>query len=131
MRDDMDIIEVEIWLYGPMARYAGEQSQGSYAQLQMSLPAGSTIRNLLDRLELPSKERGITFINGDLASLPGLDADLDVVLKDGDRVGISHPKSMWPYQYRFGAATTPQIQETFQVRGDGGLRHAYTQPDQD
>lgn len=127
----MDSIEVEVWLYGPMARYAGDQSQGSYAQLQIQLPAGSTMRDLLDRLELPSKERGITFVNGDLACLPGLDADHDLVLRNGDRVGISHPKSMWPYQYRFGAAVTPQMQETFQDRQDGGLRHAYTQPDED
>jgi hypothetical protein len=127
----MDLIELDVWLYGPMARYAGEQSQGSYAHLQIRLPTGSTMRDLLNYLELPSKERGITFVNGDLACLPGLDADLDCKLYDGDRVGISHPKSMWPYQYRFGAAVTPRMQETFQERKDGGVRHAYTQPEQD
>jgi hypothetical protein len=83
--------------------------------------------DLLERLELPSTARGITFVNGDLASLPGLDTDLCLELHDGDRVGISHPKSMWPYQYRFGAATTTEMQETFQERSDGGVRHAYTQ----
>jgi hypothetical protein len=127
----MDLIELDVWLYGPMARYAGEKSQGSYAHLQIKLPSGSKMRDLLDHLELPSEERGITFVNGDLACLPGLDADLDCVLYDGDRVGISHPKSMWPYQYRFGAAITPQMQETFQERKDGGVRHAYTQPEED
>jgi hypothetical protein len=38
---------------------------------------------------------------------------------------------MWPYQYRFGAAVTPRMQETFQGREDGGVRHAYTQPEED
>lgn len=39
--------------------------------------------------------------------MPGLAADLDLELADGDRVGIFHTKSMWPVQYRFGAAVTP------------------------
>jgi hypothetical protein len=123
----VETIEIELWLYGPMARYAGDQSNGSYAQLHIRLPAGSTMCDLLERLELPSTARGITFVNGDLASLPGLDTDLCLELHDGDRVGISHPKSMWPYQYRFGAATTTEMQETFRERSDGGVRHAYTQ----
>jgi hypothetical protein len=113
-----------------MARYAGDQNKGSYAQLHMELPVGSTMCDLLERLELPPSARGITFVNGDLASLPGLDTDLCLELQDGDRVGISHPKSMWPYQYRFGAAVTPEMQETFQDRKDGGMRHAYTQSDE-
>jgi sulfur carrier protein ThiS len=118
----MGTIQVEVWLYGPMARYAGAQSQGSYAQLNLELPEGSTMAALLEELQLPVDERGITFVNGDLAALPGLDVDRDLVLHDGDRVGI--------FQYRFGASTTPQIQDTFQKRTDGGLRHAYTQPDE-
>lgn len=122
----MDTIHVEVWLYGPIARYAGEQSQGSYAQLLLDLPAGTTVQNLLDQLELPTEEKGITFINGSLAALPGLDTDREVVLQDGDRVGISHRKSMWPFQYRFGASQTEQVQATFRDRKDRGLHHAYT-----
>ncbi|MFN2217332.1 MAG: MoaD/ThiS family protein, partial [Anaerolineae bacterium] len=99
----MNTIQIELWLYGPLARYAGEQSQGSYAQLNLELQAGTTMRDLLEQLGLPPEERGITFINGKLAALPGLDADLDISLQDGDRIGISHNKSMWPFQYRFGA----------------------------
>lgn len=122
----MDMIHVELWLYGPIARFAGEESKGSYAQLHWSLPAGSTMQDLLDRLALPPEEKGITFINGSLAALPGLDADRAVVLHDGDRVGISHRRSMWPFQYRFGASATPQVQETFRQRPDRGVHHAYT-----
>jgi hypothetical protein len=123
-------VRVEIWLYGPVARYAGEQSQGSHAQLLLDLPVGTKMKDVLQRLELPSEERGITFINGSLSSLPGLDSDADVVLQDGDRVGISHRQSMWPFQYRFGASQTDELQDTFRKRDDRGVHHAYTKLDE-
>ncbi len=124
----MTPIHIEVWLYGPIARYAGEQSQGSYAQLDIELPPGSTMQDLLDHLKLPTQERGITFVNGNLAALPGLDTDSDLVLQDGDRVGISHRRSMWPFQYRFGAHLTPPLQQEFRDRQDRGLHHAYSEP---
>ena len=123
----MATINVEVWLYGPIARYAGEASQGSYAELHLELPSGATMRDLLDRLGLPVEEKGITFVNGKLAALPGLDTDRDKVLQDGDRVGISHRRSMWPFQYRFGANLTSELQETFREQQDRGIHHAYTQ----
>lgn len=126
----MNLIQIELWLYGPLARYAGEQSQGSYAQLNLDLPESTTMQDLLDRFSIPPEERGITFINGKLAALPGLDADLEIVLQDGDRVGISHKKSMWPFQYRFGASQTKEVQETFRKRKDRGIHHAYTKLDE-
>ena len=122
------MITVEVWLYGPLARYAGEQSQGSHAQLHLELAAGSTMRDLLDRLGLPTEEKGITFVNGQLAALPGLDTDHDLVLHDGDRVGISHRQSMWPFQYRFGVNMTSELQDEFRQRQDGGIQHAYGKP---
>ncbi len=123
----MTNIQIEVWLYGPIARYAGEQSQGSYAELHLEFPEGSTMQDLMDHLELPPEERGIIFVNGKLATLPGIDADREVVLQDGDRVGISHRRSMWPFQYRFGARLTPQLQEKFRQRRDRGIHHAYTE----
>lgn len=124
------MVNLEVWLYGPVAQYAGEASQGSYAQLDLEMPEESTVGDLVHRLGIPAEERGITFVNGNLAALPGLEADLDIVLRDGDRVGISHRKSMWPMQYRFGAKMTPQLQEMFRQRKDRGVHHAYTQPDE-
>ncbi len=121
---------IEIWLYGPIACYAGEASQGSYAHLEIEMPEGSTVGDLISRMGIPGEERGITFVNGNLAALPGLEADLGVVLHDGDRVGISHRKSMWPMQYRFGAQITPELEETFRQRKDRGVHHAYTQKDE-
>ena len=126
----MATIQLEVWLYGPVARYAGEESQGSYARLDLDLPEGSTIGDLVRRLGIPAQERGITFVNGNLAALVGLDADLDLTLQDGDRVGISHRKSMWPFQYRFGAHLTPQLKDAFRQSEDRGIHHSYTQPDE-
>jgi len=126
----MDTIRVEVWLYGPIARYAGDQSRGSHANLHLEMPAGSTVQDLLEHLGLPSEERGITFVNGKLAALPGMEADRDLLLQDGDRVGISHRRSMWPFQYRFGANLTSEIQESFRQRQDRGIHHAYTDDEQ-
>lgn len=123
---DGDTVHVEVWLYGPIARYAGEQSQGSHAVLSFALPVGSTLQDLLERIGLPREEKGITFVNGKLADLPGLGADRDLPLQEGDRVGISHRRSMWPFQYRFGANLTAEIQESFRQRRDRGIHHAYT-----
>ncbi|MDY7077646.1 MAG: MoaD/ThiS family protein [Chloroflexota bacterium] len=122
-------IKIDVWLYGPLAQYAGESNQGSYAQLDLEISEESTVGDLVRQLGIPAEERGITFVNGNLAALPGLEADLGLILHDGDRVGISHRKSMWPLQYRFGAHLTPQLQETFRQRKDRGVHHAYTQPD--
>jgi len=121
----MGEIKLDVWLYGPVARYAGEADQGSHAHLEFEMAEGSTVADLIRRLGIPGEERGITFVNGKLAALPGLEADLDVALEDGDRVGISHRKSMWPFQYRFGAQQTAELKEKFRRREDRGIHHAY------
>jgi hypothetical protein len=105
----MATIHVEVWLYGSLARYGGEAARKSHANLQLHLPAGSLMRDLLSNLGLPTEERGITFINGDLSAMPELQPDLDHILQDGDRVAFFHLKSMWPAQYRDGAALAPDM----------------------
>ena len=101
------MITVDVWLYGPLARYGGDAAKKSHANLSVELPAKSRMRDLLECLDLPTEERGITFINGDLCAMPGLQPDLDHVLEDGDRVAFFHLKSMWPAQYRDGVAMAP------------------------
>lgn len=134
-----DGMNIEVWLYGPISRYAEGVDEEvvhdrtvapSYAQLHLELPEGSKIQDLLDHLGLPPEEKGITFINGKLAAMPGVDADREVVLHDGDRVGISHRRSMWPFQYRFGASLDEKLQDTFRQREDRGIHHAYTRPEE-
>jgi len=75
------MITIEVWLYGPIARYAGEASQGSHAQLSIEMPAGSTVGDLVRRLGIPAEERGITFVNGNLAALPGVSIIREDALK--------------------------------------------------
>ncbi len=121
----MDEITVDTWLYGELARYGEDANQSSFAHLQVSLTVGSTMRQLLDFLQMPSEARGITFINGNLSSMPGLQPDLDHILEDGDRAAFFDLHAMWPFQYRFGVAMIPEMTEAVQSRGDGGFQHSY------
>jgi hypothetical protein len=116
------VTTVEVWLYGPLTHYAPAPSKSGYARVDLSLPEGSTMRDLLRLLRIPPKEKGITFVNGDLTDMPGLDADADRVLNDGDRIGLMHKRSMWPFQYRFLAKTSPQLDE--KLGPGGGLFHS-------
>lgn len=117
-------INIDTWLYGELSRYAGPANQGSFANLQVTLPQGGTIRDLLAELGLPTEMRGITFINGNLSALPNIQPDLDHLLKDGDRVAFFHLRSMWPYQYRHGAAMTNELSATLDDHSDQRMHHA-------
>ncbi len=120
----MPVISLDVWLYGPIAKYAGDHNRGSHAHLSVRLPAGSTMRDLLAKLGIPLAEKGITFVNGELTDTPGLAADLDRTLQDGDRIGLFHELSMWPMHYRLGAPTGLQLKEVMRKRADGGLYHS-------
>ena len=122
----MPDIAVDVWLYGSVACYGGSAEQGSFANLQMHLPEGGTMADLLARLGMPTEERGITFINGRLSAMPGLQPDLGHILRDGDRVGLFDPKSMWPFQYRHGAMLTDEMVHAMNVEKDRGLHHTYS-----
>jgi sulfur carrier protein ThiS len=118
-------IVVDAWLYGELARYGGPGDKGSYANVQVRLPEGSTVQDLLSHLNMPTEARGITFINGDLSAMPGLQPDLGHALRDGDRVALFHLKSMWPFQYRHGVAAIPEMSDAMQTSKDQGLHHTY------
>jgi sulfur carrier protein ThiS len=116
-------ITIDTWLYGNLARYGGQADQGSFANLPVTLTQGSTVKDLLTQLSMPTEARGITFINGDLSALPGVQPDLDHVLHDGDRVAFFHLRSMWPYQYRHGAAMISELSNSLDARADKGVQH--------
>ncbi len=97
-------MKIEVWLYGALSLYAREKAQKGFASVQLDLPDGTTVEKLLHEFNLPSEERGITFINGNLSALPGLQPDLEQELNDGDRISFFDHRSMWPFQYRHGAA---------------------------
>jgi hypothetical protein len=125
MGDDMSDVSVDVWLYGALKSYGGEAEQGSFANLQMRLPGGSSLADLLALLKMPTEARGITFINGQLSAMPGLQPDLGHVLNEGDRIGLFDPKSMWPFQYRHGASMTEEMRRAMDGDKDHGLHHTY------
>src|SRR4030043_2275721 len=116
-------LAVDVWLYGTLARHGGKAAQGSFANVKVRLPDGSTMADLLARLGMPTEERGITFINGQLSAMPGLQPDRGHLLHHGDRVGLFDPKSMWPFQYRHGAALTEEMKRAMAEEKDHGLHH--------
>ncbi len=119
-------IHVEVWLYGPLARYGG--SDGNvFAQCDVTLETGSALQDLLARLALPTEERGITFINGNLSAMPGVQPDLLYELHEGDRVSFFHLKSMWPFQYRHDVGVIPEFKQAMHQREDGGRRSRFEQ----
>ena len=122
----MTDIAVDVWLYGTLACYGGEAEQVSFANLQIKLPEGSTMAHLLARLRMRTEERGITFINGQLSAMPGLQPDLGHILRDGDRVGLFDLKSMWPFQYRHGAMLTDEMARAMDTEKEHGIRHTYS-----
>jgi len=118
-------IHIEVWLYGPVARYV-KGGSGSHARLELVMSDASTLSDLIQRLGIPNEERGLIFINGKLTAMPGLEPDPSPSLRDGDRVGIFHRRSMWPFQYRFGAQMTPELERVVRRQTNGGIHHAYT-----
>lgn len=120
----MGVIQVEVCLYGPLARYGGSD-ENVYAQLMLDMDEGVTVGALLAHLDMPTEERGITFINGNLSAMPGLQPDLDYTLEDGDRVAFFHLKSMWPFQYRHDVAMIDNLRDETAHRGDHGLRSRF------
>ena len=119
-----DII-ADVWLYGTLACYGDEAEQRSFANLQIPLPEGSTVADLLTCVGMRTEERGITFINGRLSAMPGLQPDLGHILRDGDRIGLFDLKSMWPFQYRHGAMMTDEMSSAMDAEKDHGLHHTY------
>jgi sulfur carrier protein ThiS len=123
--DSVSDVVVDTWLYGELSNYSDEANRTSYANPQVHLSEGSTVRDLLAHLNLPTEKRGITFINGQLSAMPGLQPDLEHVLCNGDRVAFFDPRSMWPFQYRHGVPMIGEMSNAMQASQDSGLHHAY------
>jgi hypothetical protein len=81
--------------------------------------------HLLGHGGIPSEDRGITFINGQLRAMPGLQPDLGHILNDGGRGAFFDLRSMWPFQYRHGAALTEEMARAMAGEKDDGLHTTY------
>jgi hypothetical protein len=121
----MSDMVVDVWLYGALGRFGNKRKEKSFANLKTKLSEGNTMADLLTRLGMPTEERGITFINGQLSAMPGLQPDLGHILHEGDRVAFFDLKSMWPFQYRHGAMLTNEMARAMDAEKDHGLHHTY------
>ncbi len=111
---NMPAINVNVTLYGPLAKFAG----GKYiAQKVVKFEENAAVRDLLDYFEIPYDQKSYLFINAILCDMPGLMASLNEPLKDKDRVGIFSLQHMWPYQYRDGIRMSETLTETLRKRG--------------
>ncbi len=115
---------MELHLYGALSCY-GNNINAGFANLGVSLPENSKIRDLLTHQGIPTEERGITFINGNLSALPGLQPDLEHILNNNDRVAFFDLKSMWPFQYRHGAKMTDEMSQALDTNESRALHHTY------
>jgi molybdopterin converting factor small subunit len=79
----LDSMKVELNLFASLARYAPDKT-GSHSHRTLDVTEGTTIMELLNRLELPIDKIKMIFLNG-------LHATGDEVLREGDRVGVFPP----------------------------------------
>ena len=118
----MTTIHLTLSLYGPIAKFV----DGKYiAQEAVELEEGQTVRDLMDKFEIPYDQKSYLFINNVLSDMPGLNASLDEVLKDNARVGIFSLQHMYPYQYRDGLPMSETLTKTLQEREGGSMHNAY------
>ena len=91
-------ISVETKLFNSLTRYAVNRP----ARETLSLPAGATVRDVLDFWKIPAGEVFLVLCNGrDIsAGAVGAPVRLDKVLEDGDVVAFSGPV---PYSFGYGA----------------------------
>ncbi|MDZ7844170.1 MAG: MoaD/ThiS family protein [Anaerolineales bacterium] len=105
---------VNVTLYGDIAQYAG----GNHiATLNLDLPEGAVVEDLLKKISLPPEERGYLFINAVLFDAPGLYASQDETLHDQDHIGIFSTRHMWPYQYRDGIHLSNSLKDALREKG--------------
>ncbi|MCL5959796.1 MAG: MoaD/ThiS family protein [Chloroflexi bacterium] len=114
------MIDLEVWLYGSLGRSAFLEA--TEPRLALELAEGSTVGDLLARLGIDCRKRGLTFVNGELVGADGLSVDLRIELHDGDRVGIFPEGSAWPLHYRYGATISRALQRDDQDRPRLGHR---------
>ena len=76
-------MKIEMRLYASLARYMPEQKRGSRTQV-MEISEGTTIGEVLQRMNVPTKAVKLIFVNG-------VRAQIDQDLKDGDKIGIFPP----------------------------------------
>jgi molybdopterin converting factor small subunit len=75
-------MQVKLSLYASLGRYLPDKSDSN--SCVMEIEKGTTIRDLLDQLNVPLELPKLLLLNG-------IHAQSETVLKDGDRVGAFPP----------------------------------------
>lgn len=90
------MITVQVRVFNSLRSYTIDLERKSYVQL--TLPDGSTPRQILEALHIPAEEVYLLMVNGQVPA--GRMRNLDVVLNDHDRVALSGP---FPFHRAYGA----------------------------
>jgi len=75
-------MRVNVRTYATLCRYIPGVSAG--IPIEIELPDGTSVSDLIERLKIPSREVKIAFVNGRTQSL-------DWLLESGDEMGIFPP----------------------------------------
>ncbi len=75
-------MNVEVRLFASFTKYLPDSAEGH--KIIMTLNEGTTVKHVLEQLKVPLEEIKLVFINS-------VRADLEDVLKEGDRMGAFPP----------------------------------------
>lgn len=75
-------MKIELHLYASLAKYLPPEAK--YKTLIMDIDKNSTIRDIIEQMNIDEKSVKLIFLNG-------IHADVRNRLKDGDRIGIFPP----------------------------------------
>jgi len=75
-------MKINLNLYASLAEYLPDKARGNPNVLE--LPAGTTIKQLIEQLQIPLDTPRIIFLNG-------VHAPLEALINDGDRLGMFPP----------------------------------------
>jgi len=121
----MRSITVSVQLYGELSCYGKTIQQGeNYSTINVQLPLGSTLEDLLEVLLMCTKERGYTFINEKMSATPNIQADLDYQMQDHDRV-LFFPFKMLPTHLQFDMKMTDKMTRTVRTDENSNLSYFY------
>lgn len=90
-------IEVEVRLFNSLTRFGGRDGH----RRVLSLPAGSTIGDVLGRLRIPPREVFLALQNGrDVTASLYADLNTERAIDEGDVIALSGPV---PYSWGYGS----------------------------
>ena len=88
-------MKLEIHLYGRLRRFTDNPNPGKPSVIVIDIPGGTTIRETLVKVGIPTEEVGTNiFLNGSYSSL-------DRVIEEGGRLGVFPDDMNLLYKWHF------------------------------